>query len=158
MAVGPVLGRAGVIPPMQWKEMTGKVRAPPSPPRAEAPADDAPIFPPIKAEAFDAEGFIKTEFMSRFMRVPPLPRKKGTTVREDEPDQNRAYDTLDVIEILEDQQKYFAGSFDAGMSLLPEHFQVNIFPSSPRALCRAKLEKIADIVVQVKCIHLAPQQ
>ena len=73
------------------------------------------------------------------MRVPPLPRKKGTTVRDDEPDQTKAYDTFDVIEILEDQQNYFAESFDAGMSLLREHYQVNIFPSSPRALCRAKL-------------------
>ena len=89
-AAGPVLGRAGVIPPPQWTEMTGKVRATPSPPRAEAPADDASAFPPIKAEAFDAEGYIKPEFMSRFLLVPPLPRKKGTTVRDDEPDQTKA--------------------------------------------------------------------
>ena len=139
MAAGPILGRAGTTPPSQWTEMTGKVAAPPSPPRAEAPANDALTFPPIKAEAFDAEGYIKPEFMSRFMRVPPLLRKKGTTVRDDEPDQAKAYDTFDVIEILEDQQHYFAESFDAGMSLLREHYQVNIFPSSPRALCRAKL-------------------
>ena len=119
--------------------MTGKVAAPPSPPMAEAPANDAPSFPPIKAEAFDEEGHIKPEFMSRFMRVPRLPRKKGTTVRDDEPDHTKAYHTFDVIEILEDQQNYFAESFEAGMSLLREHYQVNTFPSSPRALCRAKL-------------------
>ena len=135
MVAGPALGRAGIIPPPQWKEMTGKVTTPPSPPKAEAPANDAPSFPPIKAEAFDEEGYIKPEFMSRFMRVPRLPRKKGTTVRDDEPDHTKAYDTFDVIEILEDQQNYFAESFEAGMSLLHEHYQV----SSPRALCRAKL-------------------
>ena len=100
-AAGPILGRASIIPPTQWTEMAGKEKAPPSPLRAEAPADDAPAFPPIKAEAFDAEGYIKSEFMSRFLRVPPVPRKKGTTVRDDEPDQTKAYDTLDVIEILE---------------------------------------------------------
>ena len=94
--------------------MTGKEKAPPSPLRAEAPADDAPAFPPIKAEAFDAEGYIKPEFMSRFLRVPPLPRKKGTTIQDDEPDHTKAYDTLDVIEILEDQQHYFADSFGNG--------------------------------------------
>ena len=106
---------------------------------AEAPANDAPSFPPIKAEAFDEEGYIKLEFMSRFMRAPRLPRKKGTTVRDDEPDQTKAYDTFDVIEILEDRQNYFDESFEAGMSLLCEHYQVNIFPSSPQALCRVKL-------------------
>ena len=73
------------------------------------------------------------------MRVPRLPQKKGTTVRDDEPDQTKANDTFDVIEILEDQQNYFAESFEAGMSLLRKHYQVNIFPSSPRALSRVKL-------------------
>ena len=37
---------------------------------AKALANDAPSFPPIKAEAFDEEGHIKPEFMSRFMLVP----------------------------------------------------------------------------------------
>ena len=106
--------------------MTEKVPMPSSPPRAEAPANDAPTFPPIKAEAFDEEGRIKSEFMSRFKRAPRLPRKKGTTLLE-EPGETQACDTLDVIEILEDQQSYFAGSFDAGMELLREHYQVNIF-------------------------------
>ena len=117
------VGRAGVVPPTQWTEMTGKVTETSSP-RAEAPANDAPIFPPIKAEAFDEEGRIKPEFMSRFMKAPRLPRKKGTTVRDDEPDHTKAYDTFDVIEILEDQQNYFADSFEAGMTLLREHYQV----------------------------------
>ena len=77
--------RAGITPPTKWTGMTGKVIEPSSPPRAEAPANDAPNFPPIKAEAFDEEGRIKPEFMSRFMRAPRLPRKKGTTLRGDEP-------------------------------------------------------------------------
>ena len=119
--------------------MTGKVTAPPSPPMAKAPANDAPSFPPIKAEAFDETGYIKPEFMSRFTCAPRLPRKKGTTVRDDEPEQTKAYDTFDVIEILEDQQNYFADCFEAGMSLLREHYYVHIFPSSPRALYRVKL-------------------
>ena len=66
--------------------MTEKVPMPSSPPRAEAPANDAPTFPPIKVEAFD-----------------------------------KAFD------ILEDQQSYFADSFEAGMELLREPYQVNIF-------------------------------
>ena len=94
--------------------MTGKTAETSSPPRAEAPANDAPTFPLIKVEAFDDEGRIKPEFMSRFMRAPRFPRKKGTTVRDDDPDQTKAYDTFDVIEILEDQQNYFANSFEAG--------------------------------------------
>ena len=73
------------------------------------------------------------------MHVPRLPRKKGTTLRDDEPDETKAYDTFDVIEILEDQQNYFAESFGAGMTILREHYQVNNFPSSPRALCREAL-------------------
>ena len=101
--------------------MTEKVPMPSSPPRAEAPANDAPTFPPIKAEAFDEEGHIKPEFMSRFKRAPRLPRKKGTTLLE-EPGETQAYDTLDVIDILEDQQSYFAKSFEAGMELLREHY------------------------------------
>ena len=99
---------------------------PSSPPRAEAPANDAPNFPPIKAEAFDEEGRIKPEFMSRFMRAPRLPRKKGTTLRGDEPGETPAYDTFDVIDILEDQQNYFSESFEDGMTLLREHYQVII--------------------------------
>ena len=99
---------------------------PSSPPRAEAPANDAPTFPPIKVEAFDKEGRIKPEFMSQFKRAPRLPRKKGTTLLA-EPGETQAYDTLDVIDILEDQQSYFAESFEAGMELLREHYQVNIF-------------------------------
>ena len=62
--------------------------------------------------------------------------EKGTTVWDDEPDETKAYDTFDVIEILEDQQNYFVESFEAGMTLLREHYQVISFPSSPRALCR----------------------
>ena len=85
MAAGPTLGRAGIIPPPQWTEMTGKVIGSSSL-RAEAPANDAPTFPPIKAEALDDKGYIKPEFMSRFMRAPRLSRKKGTTVRDDEPE------------------------------------------------------------------------
>ena len=61
ITAGPALGRARITPPSQWTEMTGKVTAPPSPPKAEAPANDAPTFPPIKAEAFDTEGYIKPE-------------------------------------------------------------------------------------------------
>ena len=99
---------------------------PSSPPRAEAPANDAPTFPPIKAEAFDEEGHIKPEFMSRLSVLHVCPRKKGTTLLE-EPSETQAYDTLDVIDILEDQQNHFAESFEAGMELLREHFQVNIF-------------------------------
>ena len=63
--------------------------------------------------------------------TPRLPRKKGTNIRDDEPEQTKAYDTFDVIEILEDQQNYFADSFEAGMSLLREHYQVNIFLVAP---------------------------
>ena len=67
MPGGPSLGRAGITSPDKWTEMTGKVKEHSSPPRAEAPANDAPNFPPIKEEAFDEEGRIKLEFMSRFM-------------------------------------------------------------------------------------------
>ena len=112
MTAGPSLGRAGITPSPQWTEMTGKVTAPLSPPRAKAPANDAMSFPPIKAEAFDDEGYIQSEFLSRFIHAPRLPRKKGTTVRDDEPDQTKAYDTVDVIEFLENQQNYFAESFE----------------------------------------------
>ena len=97
MAAGLTLGRAGITPPTKWTEMTGKVTEPSSPPRAEAPANDALTFPPIKAEAFDEEGRIKLEFMSHFMQAPRLPRKKGTTLRDDEPGETPAYDTFDVI-------------------------------------------------------------
>ena len=38
--------------------MMEKMPIPSSPPRAEAPANDAPTFPLIKAEAFDEEGHI----------------------------------------------------------------------------------------------------
>ena len=110
---GPSLGRAGITFPDKWTEMMGMVTEPSSPPRAEAPANDAPTFPPIKAEAFDEEGRIKPKFMSRFMRAPRLPRKKGTTLQDDEPGETPAYDTFDVIDILEDQQNYFAESFEA---------------------------------------------
>ena len=106
--------------------MTGKVTEPSSPPRAEASANDAPNFRPIKAEAFDEEGRIKPEFVSQFMRAPRLPQKKGTTLWDDEPGETPAYDTFDVIDILEDQQNYFAESFEAGMTLLREHYQVII--------------------------------
>ena len=119
----------------------GKVTTPSSPPRAEAPANDALSFPLIKADAFNDEGRIKPEFMSSFMRAPQLPRKKGTTVQDDKPDETKAYDTFDVIEILEDHQNYFAESFEAGMTLLREHYQLNNFPSSPRALCWVKFLK-----------------
>ena len=37
------------------------------------------------------------------------------------------YVTFDVIKILENQQNYFAESFEAGMTLLREHYQVNAF-------------------------------
>ena len=47
------------------------------------------------------------------MRAPRLPRKKGTTLLEEQ-GETQAYDTLDVIDILEDQQNYFAESFEAG--------------------------------------------
>ena len=124
MAAGPALGRAGITPPTKWTEMTGKVTEPSSPQRAEDLANDAPTFPPIKADAFDEVGCIKPEFMIRFMRAPWLHRKKGTTVRDDEPDETKAYDTFDVIEILEDQQHYLAESFEAGITLLREHYQV----------------------------------
>ena len=100
------------------------MKEPSPPPRAEASANDAPTFPSIKAESFDEEGCIKPEFMSRFMRAPRLPRKKGTTLRDDEPGETLAYDTYDVIDILEDQQNYFAESFEAGISILREHYQV----------------------------------
>ena len=72
----PPVGRASVIPPTQWTEMTGKVTETSSS-RAEAPANDAPTFPPIKAKAFDEEGRIKPEFMSRFMKAPRLPDRKS---------------------------------------------------------------------------------
>ena len=65
----PSLGRAGITSPDKWTEMTGKVTELSPPPRVEASANDAPTFPPIKAEAFDEEGRIKPEFMSRFMRA-----------------------------------------------------------------------------------------
>ena len=55
----------------------------------------------------------------------PTP-KRGTTLRDDEPGETPAYDTYDVIDILEDQQNYFAESFEAGISLLREHYQVII--------------------------------
>ena len=65
--------------------MTGKVDLPPSPPRAETTANDAPTFPPIKEEAFDEDGRVKPDFLNRFMPAPRLTRKKGTTLRDDEP-------------------------------------------------------------------------
>ena len=46
------------------------------------------------------------------------------TLRDDEPGETPAYDTFDVIDILEDQQNYFVESFEAGMTLLREHYQV----------------------------------
>ena len=98
MPGGPSLCRAGITSHDKWTEMIGKVTEPSSPPRAEASANDAPNFPPIKAEAFDEEGRIKPEFMSRFMRAPRLPRKKGTTLWDDEPGETPAYDTFDVID------------------------------------------------------------
>ena len=84
---------------------------PSCPPRAEAPPNDAPTFSPIKAEAFDEEGRIKPDFQSRFMSAPRLARKKGTTLRDDEPGETLAYDTYDVIDILEDQHNYFSETF-----------------------------------------------
>ena len=52
--------------------------------------------------------------------------KEGKTLRGDELGETPAYDTIDVIDILEDQQNYFAESFEAGMTFLREHYQVII--------------------------------
>ena len=78
----------------------GKVIMPFQPTRAEATANDAPALPPIKEEAFDEDGRIKPDFQSRFMPAPRLARKKGTTLRDDEPGESRAYDTYNVIDVL----------------------------------------------------------
>ena len=85
--------------------MTGKVDMPSSPTRAEAMAKDSPAFPPIKKEAFDEDSRIKPDILNRFMSAPRLTRKKGTTLRDDEPGETLAYDTYDVIDILEDRHK-----------------------------------------------------
>ena len=58
------------------------------------------------------------------MLAPRLARKKGTTLRDDEPDETQAYDTYDIIDILEDRKNYFAESFEVGISILCEHYQV----------------------------------
>ena len=109
--------------------MTGKVTQPSSPSRAEATAnDDAPVLPPIKEEAFDEDGRIKPDFQSRFISAPRLARKKGTTLRDDEPGESLAYDTYDVIDVLEDRHNSFPETFVVGLSILREHYQVFDLP------------------------------
>ena len=122
---------------------------PSSPTRAEATANDAPAFPPIKEEAFDEEGRIKPDFQSRFMSAPRLARKKGTTLRDNEPGETQAYDMYDVIDILEDRQNYFAESYEVGISILREHYQVLDLPSPPEHYAGFNsLQR--DIVVQAE--------
>ena len=62
------------------------------------------------------------------MPAPRLACKKGTTLRNDEPGETLAYDTYDVIDVLEDQHNYFAGTFETGLSMLREHYQVFDLP------------------------------
>ena len=62
MSAEPILGRAGVTPAGEWTQLTRKVSMPSPPDRAEAIANDAPPFPPIKEEAFDEDGRIKPDF------------------------------------------------------------------------------------------------
>ena len=101
----------------------------PSPPdRAEATANDAPPFPPIKKEAFDEDNRIKQDFQNRFMSAPRLARKKGNTLRDDESGKTLAYDTYNVIDILEDRHNYFAETFEVSVSILREHYHVLDLP------------------------------
>ena len=58
----PSRSRAQVTPADEWTTLTGKVSMPPLADRAEATANDAPILPPVKEEAFDEEGPIKPDF------------------------------------------------------------------------------------------------
>ena len=101
---------------------------PPPQDRAEATAHDAPVLHPIKEEAFDGDGRIKPDFQDRFISAPCLAWKKGTTFMDDEPGQSITYDTYDVIDVLEDRHNSFAESFEVGLSILRQHYQVFHLP------------------------------
>ena len=129
--VEPSRPRAMVTPASEWMSLTGKVNMPPPQDRAEAMAHDAPVLHPIKEEAFDEDGRIKLDFQDRFIPAPCFARKKGTTFRDDEPGQSIAYDTYDVIDVLEDRYNSFAESFEVGISILRQHYQVCKNPPAP---------------------------
>ena len=124
MPVEPSYPRAQVTPTSEWTKMTGKVDMPCSQVRAEVSARDAPVLHPIKEEAFDEDGHIKPDFQDRFIPAPRFARKKGTTFPDDEPNKSVAFDAYDVIDVLEDHHNSFSKSFDVGVSILRQHFQV----------------------------------
>ena len=47
---------------------------------------------------------------------------------DDEPGQSIAYDTYDVIDVLDDRHNSFAESFEVGLSILHQQYQVFHLP------------------------------
>ena len=120
----PSRPRAQVTPASEWTMLTGKVSLPPPQDRAEATAHDAPVLHQINKEAFDEDGRIKSVFQDQFIPAPRFARTKGTTFRDDESTQKIAFDTYDVIDVLEDRHNSFSESFEVSVSILCQHFQV----------------------------------
>ena len=119
---------AQVTPPSEWMSLMWKVSMPPPQDKAEAMAHDAPALHPIKEEAFDEDGHIKPDFQDHFIPATRFVQKKGTTFRDDEPGHSTAFDMYNVIDVLEDIHNSFAESFEVGLSILRQHYQVFYLP------------------------------
>ena len=119
--------RTSTTPASEWTALTGKTSLTPEEERAEATANDDPAFRPVKEEPFYDEGRRKDAFKTQFVPLPSrLSRQQPRPSPDGEPDEDRVYNMVEIVDILDETHQSFHEHFEEGVARLRKQMEVTI--------------------------------